>query len=144
MIFSLAMLLISGIIGVAFYRPALEYIIVALVETFFLVLALGSVSLAVGFKGADFSVTRRARMIRQEWSLIGLVVCALVGAAVLAPLAPYLIALYASSFIIGLSATSFFLAVYVVISGIISLVITAVFYKIDVDLAKDLLRKAQT
>ena len=30
-------------------------------------------------------------MIRQEWSLIGLVVCAIVGLAVLAPLVPCLV-----------------------------------------------------
>jgi hypothetical protein len=142
-LFSTVILLISGTVGTAFYRPSLGLTIVAFLETFFLILALGSASLAVGFKGADFSQTRRARMIRQEWSLVGLIVCALAGAAVLAPLVPYVIALYASSFIPGLSATSFILAISVAISGVISLAITAIFYKIDIDMAKDLLRKAQ-
>jgi len=141
---SIVMLLISGTIGAAFYRPSSEYIILAFIETFFLILALGSASLTIGFKGADFSQTRRARMIRQEWSLIGLIVCALVGIAVLAPLAPYFIAKYASSFIHGLPSSSLILAISVVISGIISLAITAVFYKININMAKDLLKKAET
>ena len=143
-LFSTVTLLISGAIGAVFFHPSLDLTIVFFLETFFLVLALGSASLAVGFKGADFSQTRRARMIRQDWSLIGLIVCALAGAAVLAPIAPYAIALYASSFIPGLSASLYLLAISVVISAIVSLAITAVFYKIDVDMAKDLLRKAQT
>ncbi len=143
-IFSTAILLISGTIGTLFYRPPFEYAFVAFIETFFLVLAIGSASLAIGFRGADFSQTRRARMIRQEWSLIGLIVCVLAGIAVLAPLAPYFIARYASSFIHGLPSSSFILVISVVISGIISLAITAVFYKININMAKDLLKKAET
>ena len=48
-------------------------------------LAVASVSLQIGFKGPDFSGTRRARMIRQEWSLIGSIVGVVTGAAVFAP-----------------------------------------------------------
>jgi len=142
-LFSTIILLVSGTIGTLFYRPSLQNTITIFLEAFFVVLALGSSSLTIGFKGADFSQTRRARMIRQEWSLIGLPVCALVGAAVLAPLVPYVIASFASSFIPGLTASTFNLVISVVISGVISLVITAVFYRINIEMAKELLRKAQ-
>ena len=142
-LFSTIILLISGTIGTVFYHPSAQDVIVAFLETFFVVLAVGSISLSIGFKGADFSETRRARMIRQEWSLIGVIVCAVAGAAVLAPLVPYVIASFASSFIPGLSASSFNLAISVIISGVISLVITAVFYRINIGLAQDLLRKAE-
>jgi len=142
-LFSTIILLISGTIGTVFYHPSAQDVIVAFLETFFVVLAVGSISLTIGFKGADFSETRRARMIRQEWSLIGVIVCAVAGAAVLAPLVPYVIASFASSFIPGLSASSFNLAISVIISGVISLVITAVFYRINIGLAQDLLRKAE-
>jgi len=142
-LFSTIILLISGTIGTIFYHPSAQDVIVAFLETFFVVLAVGSISLAIGFRGADFSETRRARMIRQEWSLIGVIVCAVAGAAVLAPLVPYVIASFASSFIPGLSASSFNLAISVIISGVISLVITAVFYRINIGLAQDLLRKAE-
>ena len=142
-LFSTIILLISGTIGTVFYHPSAQDVIVAFLETFFVVLAVGSISLAIGFRGADFSETRRARMIRQEWSLIGVIVCAVAGAAVLAPLVPYVIASFASSFIPGLSASSFNLAISVIISGVISLAITAVFYRINIGLAQDLLRKAE-
>jgi hypothetical protein len=142
-LFSTIILLISGTVGIVFYHPTLNQAIVAFIETFFIVLAVGSISLSIGFKGPDFSETRRARMIRQEWSLIGVVVCAVAGAAVLAPLVPYVIASFASSFIPGLSASSFNLAISVIISGVISLVITAVFYRININSANDLLRKAE-
>jgi hypothetical protein len=142
-LFSTIILLISGTIGTIFYHPSAQDTIAAFLETFIVVLAVGSISLAIGFKGADFSETRRARMIRQEWSLIGVIVCAIAGAAVLAPLIPYLIASFAPSLIPGLTASSFNLAISVIISGVISLVITAVFYRINIGLAQDLLRKAE-
>jgi hypothetical protein len=142
-LFSTIILLISGTIGTIFYHPSAQDVIAAFLETFFVVLAVSSISLSIGFKGADFSETRRARMIRQEWSLIGVVVCAVAGAAVLAPLVPYVIASFASSLIPGLSASSFNLAISVIISGVISLVITAVFYRININSANDLLRKAE-
>ena len=142
-LFSTIILLISGTIGTIFYHPSAQDVIAAFLETFFVVLAVSSISLSIGFKGADFSETRRARMIRQEWSLIGVIVCAVAGAAVLAPLVPYVIASFASSLIPGLSASSFNLAISVIISGVISLVITAVFYRININSANDLLRKAE-
>ena len=136
-LFSTVILLISGIIGTIFYRPTVEDAIVGFVETFILVLALSSVSLTIGFKGPDFSQTRRARMIRQEWSLIGLIVSALVGAAVLAPLLPFVIFSFLGS------AASYSLIIGVIISAIISTVISVIFYKINIGLADDLLKKAQ-
>ena len=85
-IFSTVMLLISGSIGTVFYHPPIQQTIAAFAEGFLIVLAAGSVALTIGFKGPDFSQTRRARMVRQEWSLIGLIVCAIVAGAVVAPL----------------------------------------------------------
>ena len=137
-LFSTIILLISGTIGTLFYRPTVEDAIIGYLETFFVVLAIGAASLAVGFKGPDFSQTRRARMIRQGWSLIGLIVGGLVGVAVLAPLLPFIII----SFLGG--AAFYSLIIGVVISAIISAVITAIFYKINIGLASDLLRKAET
>jgi hypothetical protein len=137
-LFSTIILLISGAVGIIFYHPTLEYTLVGFLETFFLVLALGSISLAVGFKGPDFSVTRRARMIRQEWSLIGLLVCGLAGLAVLAPLGVIVIFSFFGG---GINDSS--LAIAVAISAIISAVISVVFYRINIGLADDLLKKAQ-
>jgi hypothetical protein len=140
-LFSTIILLISGIIGTLFYHPTVAEAIAGFIETFLLVLAIGSVSLTVGFKGPDFSQTRRARMVRQEWSLIGLIVSALVGAAVLAPLVPIVILSFIGS---AGSTISYSLGEAVIVSAIISVVITGVFYRINIDMANDLLKKAET
>lgn len=136
-LFSIILLLVSGTIGTIFYHPAFQEIVIGFLETFFVVLAVGSVSLAIGFKGPDFSQTRRARMIRQSWSLIGLIAAALAGLGVLAPLAPFAIL----SFIGG--AVFYSLIVGVIISAIITSVITIIFYRINIGLASDLLKKAE-
>ena len=140
---SLIILLVTGVVGIVFYHPSLKVITVAFLEAFFLIMALGSIALTIGFRGADFSASRRARMIRQEWSLISLVVCALAGLAVLAPLIPYVLSLFLSSLIAIAPVSVLDLAISVIISGIIASVITAVFYRINISSAKDLLRKAE-
>jgi len=142
-LFSTIILLAAGIVGIAFYHPSLRETIIAFIEAFFVILAVSSISLSIGFKGADFSQTRRARMVRQEWTLVSFFACAIAGAAVLAPLVPYVIASLAPSLIPGLTASSFYLAISVFISGVISLIITAVFYRINIGSAQDLLRKAE-
>ncbi len=144
LVFSTAVLLLTGAVGTLFYRPSLTMTIVAFLEGFFIVWATGSIALSIGFKGADFSVARRARMIRQEWSLISLIVCALAGLAVLAPLIPFVISKFAAGFLGGgAPADPVLLSIAVVISGVIASIITAVFYKINIKSAADLLRKAE-
>ena len=138
-LFSTVVLLISGSVGVVFYHPALQLAITVFLEGFFALLSVGMVALAIGFKGPDFSQTRRARMVRQEWSLIGLVVCAVTAAAVLAPL---LLTIGLSIFTGGAIVTSN-LAISVAISGAISIGISIVFYRINVDLATGFLKKAE-
>jgi hypothetical protein len=137
--FSIIILIASSAVGVILYQPTLRKTVVLMLEAFFLVLALASVSLQVGFKGADFSATRRARMVRQEWSFIGLGVTAAAGAAVLAPV----IFLYGLALLYGISISSLNLAIGVAISAAISIAISAFFYRINVDSAQELLRKAE-
>ncbi len=137
-------LVITGVIGVVFFQPTITWIILSFAESLFLIFALGCIGLYFGFRGADFTATRRARMIRQEWALISLVVCFFVGLAILAPLAPYAISVFASSFIsIPWTFGPFEIAVSLAISGVIATVITVVFYRIVLDSAKELIRKAE-
>lgn len=138
-LFSTIVLLISGTIGVLFYQPTLQESISAFLETFFVVLAVGSVALTIGFKGPDFSQTRRARMVRQEWSLIGLVVCAIAGAAVVAPL----ILTVGIALFTGGAITVSNLAIGVGIGAVISVAITVIFYRVNIGLATEFLRKAE-
>ncbi len=136
-------LLITGTIGIAFYHPSIQAAIAIFLEGFFIIPAVGSVALLIGFKGADFSATRRARMIRQEWALISLIVCAVTGLAVLSPLIPYALSLFASSFLAISPLGPFEIAISVLISGIISIIISAVIYRFNIKSAKELLKKAE-
>ena len=139
MLFSSITLLISGSLGIVFYHPTLQEAIAAFLESFFVILAVGIVALTIGFKGPDFSQSRRARMVRQEWSLIGLVVCGIAGVAVLAPL---IFSVGLAIFTGGAIISSNF-AIGVVISAAISIGISIIFYRINIGLAKDFLRKAE-
>jgi hypothetical protein len=135
--------IITGIVAVVFYQPSTKIIVAGFVEAICLIATIGPIALSIGFKGADFTVSRRARMIRQEWALISLVVCALAGLAVLAPLIPYAISAFIPGFTL-LSANSLVdLALPLTISVVIAAVISAVFYRIDIDSAKELFRKAE-
>ncbi len=143
-IFSIIVLIITGTIGVVFFHPSISMTIVGFLESLFLVFALGSIGLHFGFRGADFSVTRRARMIRQEWALASFVACTLTGVAILAPLAPFIISMFASSYLSLPPMGLFELTIALVISGVIASVITLIFYKINLGSARELLRKAET
>jgi hypothetical protein len=138
-VFSTVILLISCFIGVIFYHPTVQVAIAVFLEGFFALLAVGIVALTIGFKGPDFSQSRRARMVRQEWSLIGLVVGAIVGLFVLAPL---LFSVGLSLFTGGI-ISSFNLALGVGLSAAISLGISIIFYRINLGIAAEFLKKAQ-
>jgi hypothetical protein len=138
-LFSTVILFISGILGIVFYHPALLETIAISFSGFFVLLPEGVVALTIGFKGPDFSQSRRARMVRQEWSFIGLVVGAIVGVGVLAPV----FVPVGLSLLTGGPISLVNLAIGVAISGVISLVISIIFYRINLGMAADFLRKAE-
>jgi hypothetical protein len=143
--FSLVVLAITGTIGLVMYHPSLRAAILAPFEAIFLVFALGSISLSNGIAGADFTETPRPRMIRQTTSLLNLGACALAGLAILAPFIPYVLSTTLSAIIPG-SAMGSLLdpSQAAIISAIIAVVLTVVFYRINLKKAKELLRKAET
>ncbi len=71
MIFSIIVLAATAAIGTVVFQPSLRKVVIATLESFFMTLAVASVSIQIGLKGPDFSGTRRQRMVRQEWSLLG-------------------------------------------------------------------------
>ena len=143
--FSLVVLAITGTIGLVMYHPSLRAAILAPFEAIFLVFALGSISLSNGIAGADFTETPRPRMIRQTASLLNLGACVLAGLAILAPFFPYVLSSALSAIIPG-SAMGSLLdpSQAAIISAIIAVVLTVVFYRINLKKAKELLRKAET
>jgi hypothetical protein len=144
-VLSTAALLLTGTVGALFYQTSLKMTATAFITGFFVILAVGAISLSIGFRGADFSLARRARMIRQEWAFISIVVCALAGLAVLAPLIPFAIGKFIAGFMGGGGAPvdPVILAIAIVISGIIASVITVIFYRVNLKSAAELIRKAE-
>jgi hypothetical protein len=136
---------ITGIFGFLIYHPSLRATIVASFETVFLVFALGAISLSNGIRGADFTEIPRPRMIRVSWSFINLAACFLAGVAMLAPFLPYVLSTTLSAFIpvsIGWGALlDPFQAL--VVSAIIAIVLTVIFYRMALKNAKELLAKAE-
>jgi hypothetical protein len=141
---SILILIVTEAVGTIFYNPSIRVIITGFIEGFLLVLALGSIALAIGFKGADFTVSRRARMIRQKWALISLAICAVVGIAILAPLFPYVLSEFLPGFFASGPVSDINLATSLVISAVIAIVIAVVAYRININSAADLIRKAET
>ncbi|NWF87634.1 hypothetical protein HXY32_07515 [Candidatus Bathyarchaeota archaeon] len=137
--FSTLVLLITGTIGSVFFHPTLRALQVAFLESFFLILALGSISLSNGIEGADFTEVPRARMIRPLWGLLNFAACFIAGLAILFPFLPYVL-----TFIVPFFATPFF-DIYqaVIISAIITVGLTLTFYKIALINARELLTRAE-
>ena len=142
--FSLIVLAATGIFGFAVYHPPLPYTIVACFEAVFLVFAVGAISLSNGISGADFTETPRPRMIRVSWSMINLGACLLAGTAILAPFGPFVLSSLLSGVVPDLFGGAIldpFLALGV--SAFIAVVLAAVFYRIGLKNARELLRKAE-
>ncbi len=137
--FSLIVLPITGTVGFLIYQPSFNTILTLSLAAVFLAIPVGLLSLANGIKGADFNEVPRPRMIRGEWSLINMLACAGAGAAILAPLLPYVLSIFSG----GQIAPFFDLYLSIAISGVISAVLTVVFYQLAIGNAKELLAKAE-
>ncbi|MCW4047631.1 MAG: ABC-2 transporter permease [Candidatus Bathyarchaeota archaeon] len=143
-LFSLIILAITGAVGTIIYQPSLRSIIISSLEGVFIVFALGALSLSNGIGGADFTETPRPRMIRQSTSLINLIACLVAGVAILAPFIPYMLSSTLSTFMPSLSIPVF-LDPYTAtaISAVIAIVLTVIFYRVSLNSARELLRKAE-
>ena len=142
--FSIIVLAITGIFGFLVYGPSLQATIMAYCEAVFLVFALGAVSLSNGIRGADFTETPRPRMIRLSWSLINLGACLLAGVAILAPFFPYALSSILSEVMPGLTGVAVLDPLLaLVVSAVIAIILTVVFYRIALKNARELLAKAE-
>lgn len=135
----LAVLPLTGAVGFLIYRPSFNVAVTLILETVFLLVPVGLLSLANGIRGADFTEVPRPRMIRSEWSLINMVTCGCVGLVVLAPLAPYAIAVF-TGVRLGLFLE---LSLALALSATISVVLSVVFYHLAVGVAEEFLSKSE-
>jgi uncharacterized protein YacL len=142
--FALIVLLITGVFGIAFYHPSFRAAAIAVSEAVFLVFTLGAISLSNGISGADFTETPRPKLIRQSTSLLNIVECLLVGIAVLAPFIPYIVSSTISAFMPSVNFGAILdPALAAIISAVISVVLTAFFYRVSLRKARKLLAKAE-
>jgi hypothetical protein len=140
MLFSMFVLVVAGIVGFLALHPSLQAILVGTFESVFLFLALGSLSLSTGIKGADFMEVPRPRMIRPLWSFLNVAACVVIAIAILLPLFFYVL----SQSLLGLAGPLVGLYTALVISAIISAVSTLIFYQLAIKNARELLTKAET
>jgi len=152
-LFSLAVGLICSVIGGLLIVPSVEMVAIGLIEGIFLTFSLAMVSLAFGIRGADFREFPRPRMIRPKWGFINIIVCVIVGLAVVSPMIPYVLRLIFETSegwlktLIGAmmpaSLPEYYLYIAIFISGIVAAIITYMFHKIAVNNAEQLLAKAE-
>jgi hypothetical protein len=144
-LFSLIVLAVTATIGSIIYHPTFRAALIATVEGVFLIFALGAISLSNGIGGADFTETPRPRMIRQTTVYLNLAACFGAGVGILAPFIPYALSSALSAFMPGLSIPVF-LDPYAAtaISAVIAAVLTVIFYRVSLEKARELLRKAET
>jgi hypothetical protein len=137
--FALVVLPITGLVGYFIYQPSINTIVALIVESIFVAFAAGSLSLANGIKGADFTEVPRPRMIRGEWSLINMLTSGVIALVVLLPLAPQVIMSF-----VGMNL-GFSLELYqaLILSGVLAAVLTVIFYKLAIGNAKELFTKAE-
>jgi len=139
-IFSCAVTLACGTVGIIIIRPSLRMIFAALIESIFLIVSLSAVSLRAGIKGADFVEIPRPRMIRPLEAIINFIICLILAGVILAPLIPYAGAMM--GFLNPLP--QFYLYVALAISGAAAAIVTYGFYRIALKNAKDFLAEAET
>ncbi len=147
-LFSLAAAFICSIVGVVLATPSIQMAVIGLAEAVFVILPLSMVSLAFGIEGADFrELPPRPRMIRPLWSLINMIVCAVLGFVIIAPLIPYGLQVI---FQAGVPSSQIFLSLPqeypflgLLASGVIAFIIAYVFHRMAVNNAEKLLLKAE-
>jgi hypothetical protein len=139
LIFSFIILPIVAAIGFVIYQPSMRTVTALVLEAVFIAFATSALSLGNGIKGADFTEVPRPRMIRTEWSLISMITSFVVALVIVAPLFPYVIAMFTGE------AFGLFFELWqaVLISGAIGTALTVIFYKIAVGNAKELLTRAE-
>jgi hypothetical protein len=140
-ILSFTVMLICGAIGILVAHPSLRLALALLIESTFLILALGAVSLRAGITGADFVETPRPRMVRRLTFFINAFLCMLLAIVIISPLVPYALSLISLPFTLPLPEIDLYAAIS--ISAIITSVITFTFYRIALKTAAEFLTKAE-
>ena len=140
-VFSYAVTLVCGVVGILVMCPSLDITVALLIESVLLIFALGAVSLGAGIKGADFTEVPRPRMVRPLMSLVNMILCLVLASVIFSPLLLHAVTMEYISIPVPLPKIDLYVALS--ISTAIATVIAFVFYRIALKNAQEFLTKAE-
>jgi hypothetical protein len=142
LILSFVVMLMCSVVGILLVQPSLDVTFALLIESVLLILALGTVSLTAGIKGADFTEVPRPRMVRPLTVFSYGPLCLILASVILSPLLLSAVSLGLVPFPLPLPTID--LSFAVTVSAAIAITVAFVFYKIALKSAKQFLIKAVT
>ena len=139
--FALSITLVCSLIGGLVFRPSVLVAAVTLLEAVFLMFSLSAISVAFGIKAAEFrGVFGFSRIVKPKWGLLGFILCAVIGSAIVAPIIPYVLSTFAISFLPAIPPLpEYYVYPALLLSGIIAVAMTYLFRRVALDNAEKML-----
>jgi hypothetical protein len=139
--FALAITVVCSVIGGFVFRPSVMVVAVTLLEAVFLIFSLSAISVAFGIKAAEprgiFGVSK---MVKPKWALLGFILCIAIGIAIVAPVIPYALSVFAVAFLPTIpSLPEYYVYLALLLSGVIAVSMTYLFRRVAVDNAEQLI-----
>lgn len=125
-------------VGYAIFKPSVQLAATGIIEAILLIITLGAIALTCGIAGADFREAPRQRMIRVEWSMACMLICAIAGLIVVLPVLIYGIPALLSQLLPSIAISGIYLYVAWLLSAAIAIVISYTSYRISVKCAEKL------
>lgn len=120
--------LVCAAAGYFLFAPSFRMAATGVWEALLMVGAIAMVSLFSGVAGADFREAPRPRMVRPEWSIINMVICAVVGLLVLLPVIAYGV----TTTFLGVQVPGAYLYGSWALSGVIAMTVIYILYRLTV------------
>lgn len=134
-----AIAIVCGAAGYVIFGPSLRLAATGIIEALLLAYTIGLVALSCGIAGADFRELPMPRMIRMEWSLTSMLLSVISGLLVLLPVLAYGGIAIFGSILPSIGTNGAYLYVAWLLSGIIALAISYLFYRTSIGYARKLL-----
>lgn len=125
-------------VGYIVFQPSLQLAATGVIEAILLVFTITAIALSCGIVGADFREAPRPRMIRVEWNLACMLLCAIAGLLVTFPVLAYGIPAILSQLLPSIAISGIYLYAAWLLSAAIAIVIAYVSYRIALKCAEKL------
>jgi len=131
-IVDLAVTLVCAIVSGIIFAPSLLFAAAILTEATLLIFSLSAISLACGFRAADYQgFFPMNRLIKPKWGLLNFLLCAIIALAIAAPAVPYFLSIAPTTLPIQLpvaiSLPDYYVFAALSLSTVISATVTYVF-----------------